>query len=95
MHIKENLVYDKHTGKMIGFIDLGDINNHLLASLTEDNTETLANSMMVIMVKSQLQFPYVQFPCTNVKGDLLFYPFWQTIFRLERMGFKVGISFQY
>ena len=30
MHVKEGLVYDKHTGKMTGFVDLGDINNHLL-----------------------------------------------------------------
>lgn len=31
MHIKEDLVYDKHSGKMVGFANLGDIDNHLLA----------------------------------------------------------------
>ena len=30
MHIKEGLVYHKHTGELVGCCDLGDINNHLL-----------------------------------------------------------------
>ena len=30
MHIKQGLVYNKHTGELIGFVDLGDINNHLM-----------------------------------------------------------------
>ncbi len=29
MHIREELVYDKHSGKLVGFVDLGDMNNHL------------------------------------------------------------------
>ena len=29
MHICEDLVYDKHTGVLIGFANLGDINHHL------------------------------------------------------------------
>ena len=33
MHIREDLVYDKHTGELIGFTNLGDIANHLLATL--------------------------------------------------------------
>ena len=27
IYVKESLVYNKHTGKMIGFTDLGDVNN--------------------------------------------------------------------
>ena len=30
MYIKENIVYNKHTGRIVGFTDLGDVNNHLL-----------------------------------------------------------------
>ncbi len=30
MHIRQDLVFDKHTGAMIGFCSLGDINDHLL-----------------------------------------------------------------
>ncbi len=31
MYVKEDLVYDMHTGALIGFANLGDINTHLLA----------------------------------------------------------------
>ena len=30
MHIKEDLVYNKHTGELVVFVNLGDINTHLL-----------------------------------------------------------------
>ena len=29
MYIKEGLVYNKSTGKLVGYCDIGDINNHL------------------------------------------------------------------
>ncbi len=30
MHLKEDLVYDKDTGALVGFTSLGDTNEHLL-----------------------------------------------------------------
>ena len=30
VRIKEDLVYDKHTCRIIGFINLGDVNNQLI-----------------------------------------------------------------
>jgi len=30
MHIKHDLVYDKHSGALIGFVDLGNTNNQIL-----------------------------------------------------------------
>ena len=48
--------------------------------------------MMVFMVRgllSRLRFPYVQFACLSVTGELLFHPFWRAVSRLERMEFKV------
>ena len=30
VHIKEDLIYDKHEGSLIGFTNLGNINNHLM-----------------------------------------------------------------
>ncbi len=30
MYIREGLVYNKHTGEIVGFADLGDVNNHLV-----------------------------------------------------------------
>lgn len=59
MYIREDLVYDKHSGKMIGFCNLGDVNNHLLSferSLVEEKEDSevlpaLAKTMMVFMVR--------------------------------------------
>ena len=51
---------------------------------------TLAKSMMVFMVRelfTAFRFPYAQLPCST---DLLFEPFWESIFRLKRIGFKVS-----
>ena len=98
MHIREDLVYDKHTGRMIAFTNLGDINNHLLAferSVEENRTEgnVLAKTMMAFMVRglfTPLRYAYAQFPCAKVTGDLLVEPFWKAVYRLERMGFKVS-----
>ena len=98
MHIRENLVYDKHSGELIGFADLGDINRHLLAfersvELRDKSSEPLASSVLVMMVRglfTKLQFPYAQFPCANVTGDLLYDPFWEAVFRIERLGLKVS-----
>ena len=28
--------------------------------------------------------------CSTVSGDLLFQPFWETVYRLERVGLKVA-----
>ena len=56
IHIREDLVYNKHSGKMIGFCNLGAVNNHLLLferSLKKEdcNNPVLAKSMMVFMIK--------------------------------------------
>jgi hypothetical protein len=101
MHIKEELVYNKHSGKLLGFVDLGNINNHLVRfeeSICEDNDGAippLANSMVVFMLKglfSSFQFTYTQFPCARLTGEQLFNIFWESVFRLERIGFKVNLS---
>ena len=98
MHVKEDLVYDKHTGELIGFTNLGDINFHLLAlersssiDSSKPPSKILANSMMTFMVRgvfSHLQFPYVQFPCNSITGDLLYDPFWEAV-RIETCGLRI------
>ena len=98
MHIRQDLVFDKHSGEMIGFCNLGDINDHLLAferslSDSEMTSPRLAKTMMVFMVWglfNKLQFPYVQFPCADISADLLYEPFWEAVSRLETCGLKVS-----
>ena len=91
--MKEDLVYDKHAGKLIGFVNLGETNNQLLSfesALASDVTDRpLANSMLVLMVRGRLNFPYAQFACHTLTGELLVDPVWEAISRLERQGIRV------
>ena len=96
MHIREDLVFDKHSGRLIGFTDLGEINNHLIyfeQSISNvDYTPKLAKTMMVFMVRGllcKLQFPYVQFPAADLSGDQLY----EAVGRIEKLGLKVPIIF--
>ena len=69
MYICEDLVYDKHTGALLGFTNLGDMNSHLdhfeqslQANMISESA--LAKTMLVIMVRglfTKLQYPYAQF----------------------------------
>ena len=62
-------MYNKHSGELIGFTNLGDINDHLDAhekALSGDEKPTsLAKFVLMFMVRglfTKLQFAYVQFP---------------------------------
>ena len=98
MYIKEDLVYNKHTGALVGFANLGDTNEHLvkfqqtIEASNSDDRQPLAKTMLVFMVRgllSSLQYPYVQFACRSVTGEQLFDLFWEAVYRLERMGLRV------
>ena len=97
MYIREDLVYNKHTGKLMGFVDLGEVNNHLLAFERKvkgevEDEPAVAKTILAFMVRglfTPLRFAYAQFPCAKVTGELLLQPFWQAIYHLERMTFKV------
>ena len=96
MYIKSDLVYDKHDGTLIGFVNIGDVNNQLLdfQALIHngESRSSLATTMMVFMVKGLLHnfnYPYAQFACGSMSGDLIFDPIWEAIARLERIGFFV------
>ena len=101
MHIKENLVYEKHSGSVIGFTNFGDINNELLSFEQEfeqgisQPDKPLAKTILTFMVRgifTSLKFPYAHFPCKNLTGELIFDPFWEAVYRLQRCGFKVYIQ---
>ena len=96
VHIKSNLVYDKHNGSLVGFVNLGDTNNKLLqfenSMCGKESQQDAASSMLVFMVRGifcKLNYPYVQFSCKALSGDLMFDLVWEAISRLELMGFRV------
>ena len=96
MKIKENLVYDKHTGGVIGFTNLGDINDELLSLEQECQGEQehapIANHLLVLMVRGiffKLNFPYAHFGTEGVTADQLFPIVWEAIRQVEGIGLKV------
>jgi len=83
MHIKEGLVFNKNTGNLVGFVDLGDFNNDfmLYANLGSQIVKVVSpwRSVLFIMVRgltSNQTFPYARFP---VDSPL----FWEAVDRLE------------
>eukprot|EP00731_Ephydatia_muelleri_P010173 Em0005g759a len=96
--IKEDLVFDKHSLELVGFVQIGDINTHLSkfesCSMPQKTpvAPQLATHMLSFMVSgimTDLQFPYVSFPCSTISGDQLYSMVWGCIRRLETCGFKV------
>ena len=87
---------DKHSGEMIGFVNIGDVNNSLMAFQRACESESeklqLATHMLVFMVcgiLTNLRFPYAQFSCKSSTADQLFSLVWGCVRRLEVAGFKV------
>lgn len=69
MKIHEDLVFDKHGRNLLGFINLGTVNEQLqqLERRTEDAQphESIATHMLTVMVRGifiKLEFPYASFP---------------------------------
>ena len=91
------VVYDKHSGELIGFTNMANISNSLAQlerSMSESNEygPSLAKSMSVFMVRglfSSLQFPYVHFACNDMCGHQMYDPLWEAVWRIENCGLKV------
>ena len=95
MYVKQGLVYEKSTGALFGFTDLGEVNNQLYdfeQSLSGDGTglqRPLAKTMLVFMFKglfTNIAMPYAQFPVCSLKGADMFPLLWEAVGRLSRMG---------
>ena len=96
MKVKESLVYDKFTGSVVGFTNLGEINNDLCAleqECREDREHApVANHLLVLMVRGiffKLDFPYAHFGTVGVTADQLFPIIWEGVRQLEGGGLKV------
>ena len=66
MKIQEDPVWDKHTGELIGFVDLGDMK---LNYATVKNISVLATHILVFLVKSvvnPLSYSFATFATTGI-----------------------------
>lgn len=83
MKIQEDLVWNKHTGELVGFVDLGDEN---LNSATLDNPDSLATHLLVFHIKSVMNPLSYSFGCFATKGVSsyhIFPLFWRAVCLLE------------
>lgn len=90
--MKEKLVYDKFEMRVIGFVDLGEVNDQLDKLESGNSKPEIATYVLTLMVRGifiNLRFPYANFPSKSVTGDALFLIVWEAIERLEKIGFKV------
>ena len=89
MKIKEDLVFDKHSCELIGFVNCGYINGHLDNFEHQCNSEenlsqtcSVASHMVLFTVRglfTSLEFPYAQFPTNNASGDVLYPIVWEAV----------------
>ena len=74
MKIQENLVWDKHTNDLIGFVDLGDTE---LNYATLKKSDELALHVLVFLVRNivnPLKFSFANFATTNTFLESCWYP---------------------
>ena len=96
MYVKESLVYDKHTGSLTGYSDMGEVNNLFMELELDKKSSTfrrpLAKCVLVFMIRglfTSLKFPYAHFPTTSTTGAELFPILRKVISRITRLGLQI------
>ena len=95
MHIKSGLVYDKGTGQLIGFTDLGDINSEIERfeqQLAGSNERPLATQIICFIVRgiySHLNYPIGFFGTNGCRSDQIYNCCWEAVRVLEAVGINV------
>ena len=92
MKIKEDLVYNKHTGELVGYVNLGDIEQQLLL-MEEDKkaSKEVATHMLAFMVRglcTKLDYPVAHFSTAKLSGEKTFSTVWEVIEAIEGTGCK-------
>ena len=90
MKIQEDLVWDKNTGELIGYVDLGDPE---LTYTTMKNAGTIASHILVFLIcgiVNPIKFSLANFATSNALSTQLFPLFWDAVAILEdKCGLKV------
>ena len=86
--VKEDLVYNKYSGELIGYCNLDNIGNAVmdLEKIILSRESVTAKFVLVLMVRgiaTTLKFPLAAFATQNISSDLLFPILWSAIFLLE------------
>ena len=83
MKVQEDLVWDKHTNELIGFVDLGDTDVNYATLIKSDD---LASSILVFLIRSlhnPLSFSVATFATKSITSYQLFPLLWKAVSILE------------
>ena len=83
MKVQSNLVFDKHTGELIGYVDLGDPDINYGTLEMQDEIATHALVFLVRGVCTELKFALAYFATTGVTSAQLMPLFWEGVCILE------------
>lgn len=100
MKINAGLVFDKGGNRIVGFVNLGSVNDDLDAlkhSLAADDSAKqkpeLAGSMYVLMItmlqRPSFTFPIAEYPASSLSGEKMYPIVWEAIEALEINDLKV------
>ena len=92
MKIKEGLIYNKHSGEMIGFTRLGEVNDELMRLENGEGHPPIASHVLTLMVRGllfKLEFPYAHFATNGITADFLYHIVWEAVRLLEADDIKV------
>ena len=79
MKIQEDLVWDKHTGELIGYVDLGDLDFSYAALKKPDKVTSHILVFLLRSIVNPLKFTLANFATSNVKAIQLFPLFWNVV----------------
>ena len=88
MKIQEYLVWDKHSGELIGFVNLGEIHTNYA---TLKSVEKLASHVLDFLVKrivNTLSYSFATFATNGVTTFQIMSIFWKAVCYLEKTNLK-------
>ena len=86
MKLKSNLVFDKHTGELIGFLDLGDPDTNYANLDTEK--DVLASHALVFYLRglaTNLKYAFAYYATDGITSSQLLPIFWEAVASLEML----------
>ncbi|XP_052131084.1 uncharacterized protein LOC127751486 [Frankliniella occidentalis] len=98
MYISQNLVFQKSTGKLLGYTTLDDVDKeikcleHLLENPDQDMEQTTASTVLVYMVKgitNGIKEVVATFATSKLSANQMYMWTWKVIGALERSGIAV------
>ena len=97
--IKDKLVYNRASGELIGYVELGDINTALQQlesdSGSKKDEKQIATHALCFMARSLVSkncMPVAQYATNCLTADSLFHMFWEVVAELEMNGINVRCS---